>query len=108
MSEPDAAEPTRARLQADLRVAMKRRAAVEVAVLRALITVVDNAGAVPSRAPSETEVERRRLTAAEVHALLRGEQDARRTAAAEFERLRIAGEAARAHDEAAIIDRYLD
>jgi uncharacterized protein YqeY len=106
MSEDtDFAETMRARLQADLRGAMKRRDPVAVSTLRCLIAAIDNAGAV---APPEddaaarrdwskgshhvitsagpTEVARRILTADDVDALLRREWQARETAAATLQR----------------------
>ena len=108
MDGTDAAETMRARLQGDLRKAMKARAAQEVAVLRALIALIDNAGAVPlpEAAARQTEVERRRLTSAEVQALLVRERDVRQASAAEFDRLALASEAERARAEIAVIDRY--
>ena len=44
--DDDLAETMRARLQVDLRSAMKRRDALEVSTLRCLIGALDNAGAV--------------------------------------------------------------
>jgi uncharacterized protein YqeY len=88
MSEDaDFAETMRARLQADLRDAMKRRDAAAISTLRCLIAAIDNAGAVEAReAGGATEVARRVLTARDVGAVLRREWEARETAAATLER----------------------
>jgi uncharacterized protein YqeY len=128
MTEPegDPAETMQRRLQGDLRAAMKARAALEVSVLRGLIAAIDNAGAVaiaPDQAaryggPGETsphvvtgggpaEVERRRLGAADVQALLGEELRVRQAAVQEFGRLARDVDAQRARDEAAVVKRYL-
>lgn len=108
--QPDAAEAMRQRLQADLRAAMKARAAVEVAVLRRLIAAIDNAGAVPPPPRSEpirSEVPRRRLDAREVQALLRLQRQTLQAAAEELAGLGRASESERAALEAAVVSRYL-
>jgi uncharacterized protein YqeY len=100
----------RARLQADLRAAIKARATPEVAVLRGLITAIDNSGAVPltpGSASMRSEVERRRLSVEDVQALLRRECEALREAEREFTRLRLSVELKRAEFEATVVDRYL-
>lgn len=110
LNQPDAAERLRQRLQADLRVALKARNALEVADLRHLIAALDNAGAAPLPAPSEsgpTEVERRRLDDDDAKAILRREHENSRNAAAELARLGRTGEAKRAEASLAVIDRYL-
>jgi uncharacterized protein len=106
----DAAEIMRQRLQADLRCAMKGRLALEVAVLRALIAAIDNAGAValsPKLAPRQSEVARRRLGINEVHAILFREYETRQTAADEFTRMGRITESERASLEMAVVRRYL-
>ncbi len=108
--QPDAADAMRERLQADLRSAMKTRAAAEVAILRVLIAAIDNAGAValaPRSEPRQGEVERRRLGAGAVHAILRREYETLQAAAAEFARLGRGAESERAHGEMAVVGRYL-
>lgn len=107
----DPAEDMRSRLQADLRAALKARAAPDVAVLRVLIAAIDNAGAVllePGVGAGQTEVERRRLSQADVRALLRREQAALEGAADELVRVGRPAEAERSRREAAIAGRYLD
>jgi uncharacterized protein YqeY len=126
MSEDtDFAETMRARLQTDLRDAMKRRETVAVSTLRCLIAAIDNAGAVappeedaPARrdwskgshhvitSAGPTEVARRTLTADDVDALLRREWQARATAAATLERH--GRDAAAPRAEMSIVARYLD
>jgi uncharacterized protein YqeY len=108
--EPDAAEIVRQRLQADLRLAMKGRLALEVAVLRALIAAIDNAGAValsPNSAPRQSEVERRRLGFEDVQAILLREYETRRTAAGELSGLGRVVESERASREMVVVGRYL-
>ena len=108
--EPDAAEIVRQRLQADLRLAMKGRLALEVAVLRVLIAAIDNAGAValsPTGAPRQSEVERRRLGFGDVQAILLREYETRRRAASELSRLGRVVESERASLEMAVVSRYL-
>src|SRR5579871_4196524 len=109
MDEVDAAEAMRLRLQGDLRVAMKRREAREVAVLRALITAIDNAGAVappPGAGEDGSGVERRRLSPADIEALLAREHAERDAAASEFARLGLAAESELARREMALVERY--
>jgi len=108
--ETDAAEIVRQRLKADLRLAMKGRLPLEVAVLRALIAAIDNAGAValsPKWVPRQSEVERRRLGFGEVQAILLREYETRRTAAGELSRLGRVAESERASLEMAVVSRYL-
>ncbi len=108
--QPDAAEIVRQSLQADLRLAMKSRLTLDVAVLRVLIAAIDNAGAIaisPQSAPRQSEVERRRLGFGEVQAILLREYETRRTAASEFSRLGRVAESERASLEMAVVSRYL-
>jgi uncharacterized protein YqeY len=106
--ETDFAETMRARLQADLRDAMKRRETVAVSTLRCLIAAIDNAGAVDARevVGGATEVARRVLTASDVDAVLRREWEARETAAATLERHGRDAGAPRA--EMSVAARYLN
>jgi uncharacterized protein len=109
--ESDAAEVMRRRLQADLRAAMKARANPDVSVLRALIAAIDNAGAVPLPPKSEPrplEVERRRLSAHDVRAILSREYEVRQRAAEEFARLGRTAESQLATREMAVLSRYLE
>jgi uncharacterized protein len=108
--EPDVGEVVRQRLQADLRSAMKGRLALDVAVLRALIAAIDNAGAVappPKWAPRRSEVERRRLGFGDVEAILLREYETRRAAASELSSLGRVVESDRASLEMAVVSRYL-
>jgi uncharacterized protein YqeY len=89
---------------------MKARAPVELAVLRALISAIDNAGAVEitaELAKAGAEVERRRLSADDVSSLLRAEREVRLSAAKTYEALGHAEVARRSRDEADIVARYL-
>jgi uncharacterized protein YqeY len=109
-SDSDPAEAMRQRLQADLRVAMKGRKVLELAVLRMLIAAIDNAGAVPlspKSEPPQSEAERRRLSVDELDAILLREHEARRAAAAEFARLGLGTESVQAARELTIVERYL-
>lgn len=103
----------RSALQADLRDSIRARDALRTSVLRLLISVIDNAEAVPlpteaprngprARAVSEhvavtgdgpAEVMRRELTPEQVSAVIVGEVDAMLSAAADL-RARGAGDAA--------------
>jgi hypothetical protein len=101
------------RLRADLKAALQARAADEVRVLRTLIAALDNAEAVPTEgyrpralAGAGGEVARRELDGRAVEALLAEEAESRLAAAADYERLGRADEAAGLRDEAALITRY--
>ena len=109
-AEPDPAEAMRTRLQANLRAAMRARAAFEVAVLRALISAIDNARAVPlspQSSPPQLEVQRRWLSVDDVQAILERECRARQHAAEEYARLGRAAESEGARRELAIVRRYI-
>ena len=89
---------------------MRARALAEVCVLRQLIAVVDNAGAVPpptKTEPVECEVERRFLNPEHIQALLRREIDVRLHATDVFRALGRAVEAEAAKFEMDIVSRYL-
>jgi len=114
----DAAEGLKARLRADLLAAMRAKATVEVAVLRALVAALDNAQAVPL-APGHqryveyrfgdrsAEVPRLAVSGVEVADLLDRERRDRLAAAAEFAALGQSERAARLSAEADIVARYL-
>jgi uncharacterized protein YqeY len=110
-------EPIRARLQADLRTAMRARSRVEVATIRSLLGHLANAEAVHAVAVGAdpmgaegvgaAEVARRELTEADDRAVLEAER-AELTATATDVRARGAEDAADELDEqAAIVARYL-
>ena len=121
---PDPTDIMRTRLQADLRLAMKRRDGVETGVLRCLIAALDNAGAIVVTPPvgpatfagsehvatglawGSAEAVRRALSAEEVDAVIEGETAARRDAADEFDLRGRPAEAGQARAEAAIAARY--
>ena len=114
---PDAAEVIKARLRADLRLAMRARASLEVGVLRALIAAVDNAQAVPiggghqryvvhTFGDASAEVPRLMLDVAQVERLLEGEIANRRMAAEQFDALARPERAAELRAEAAVVARY--
>jgi uncharacterized protein len=108
--EQDAAEAMRQRLQADLRLAMKGRVALDLAVLRLLIAAIDNAGSVPlspESGPRQYEVERRRLSGKDVAAILWREYEVRQAASKEFARLGLSMESMQAAREMAVVGRYL-
>ena len=109
-AEPDPAEAMRTRLQTDLRAAMSARATLEVAVLRTIISAIDNAGAVPlspKSGPAQLEVERRWLSVDDVQAILERECRAREHAAEEYARLGRTAESEGARRELAIVRRYI-
>jgi len=109
-NKTDAAEALRERLQSDLRSAMRARALAEVSVLRQLIAVIDNAGAVPSPTktePVQCEVERRFLNRDDIQALLQREIDVRQHATRVFRTLGRAVEAEATKFEMDIVGRYL-
>jgi len=114
----DAASAMRARLRADLQIAMQARDAAETSVLRALIAAIDNAQAVAvdlSGPASSTrafgdgsgETARRALDTPALQALLRQEADARRAAAEVMAGHKRDEDAARLRAEAAIVMRYV-
>lgn len=114
----------RTRLRDDLTAALKARDRVAVAALRSALAALDNAEAVEgesipvSRPVSEhiagatvgagsSDVERRALSAAEVHAIVSVEVEQRIEAAAEYERLGRADEADVLRREGAVLRAYL-
>lgn len=88
MSHPPA-ERARTTLREDLREAMRRRDRVAASALRAGISAIDQAEAVPmgSHAPTvgtSSDVPRQELTGQDVHAALRAEVEERQHAMAEL------------------------
>jgi uncharacterized protein YqeY len=103
------------RLRADLKAAMRARAANEVRALRTLIAALDNAEAVPSAQDRHVprvfgdpsgEVPRHELDEAAVAEVLAAEMAGRLAAAADYERHLEFEQARRLRDEAALISRY--
>jgi uncharacterized protein len=87
LSTPDAVEPLRARLSADLLAAMKARDKSTIDTLRCLLAVLDNAGAQgPKVFGSSIEVPRKSLSQDEVQALMQAEIASRHAAIIEYER----------------------
>ncbi|QLY25264.1 hypothetical protein [Bdellovibrio sp. KM01] len=75
-----------------LRAAMAARESEVVGAIRAIMTAVDNASAVPKEEiaklnPSVTEVPRRPVPKEKIADIIRAEMDVRRQAKAEYERL---------------------
>jgi uncharacterized protein YqeY len=103
----------RERLTGALRKAMKDRDSVAVDVLRALMSAIDNAGAVPVTKPASpmpqtsAEAPRRELSAAEVQQVLRAEAAERQVAVADYERRGLRAEAARLQAQRRIITGFL-
>ena len=122
----DAAETMRQRLQADLREAMKARDKPKLDLLRALISAIDNAGAVALDAPEvrefantegrsqhvvtgvgKTEAVRKTLNAADIAVLFQREAAERRTAADDIARHGKDVEAEALRAGALLIESYL-
>ena len=101
-------------LRADLKAAMRDRKTGDVSVIRTVIAAIDNAEAVPVDGMAERlraredigEVARRELDARALGEILENEIAARLSAAADYERLGLADDAARLRDEADLIERY--
>ena len=112
------AERLKARIRADLTLAMKARDSAQASLLRVLVAALDNAEAVPVGTGHDryvvrefgdpaAEVPRRILSSDEVAALLDRERAEREKAAAEFERLGRPEDAQRLRQEALWVARYL-
>ena len=106
MSDP--AERFRARLSEQLRAAFAARDSAAIRTLRCVMAAIDNAGAVSleevrGAAPSTTETPRRRLSEREIAEILQAEIAARSRAADDYARLGNSAQAARLHDEIALI-----
>jgi uncharacterized protein YqeY len=112
-SDVNAVDPLRARLSADLLVAMKARNRLTIDTLRCLLAVLDNAGAQdPATAPSavvglSAEVPRKSLTQSELQALIKGEVTSRSTAIIDYERGGRHQDAARLRAELVLLSRYV-
>lgn len=105
-------------LKADLQAAMRDRKAAEMRTLRGLISVIDNAQAVPvgdrhdkyvfhAFGDSAVEVPRRALSQDDIRQLIEAEIRARDDAAAGYRRLGRGDKAQDLTDEAQILRRYL-
>jgi len=111
---PDAAQALRQRLRADIKAAMQARDGTGTRLLRALLAAIDNAQAVPAEPPAlpnrfgqgTSEVPRRALTEATLHAVLAAEIAERERAADEIARHGRPDDAARLRAEAAVVRRY--
>lgn len=114
----DAATTIKLRLRGDLRAAMARKQAAEVAVLRTLLGALDQAEAVAVVARDKAyaslpfgdpavEVPRKRLSAEDIHAVVGKERDELRGAAAEYARLGQVDAAAAFAHKADVLERYL-
>jgi uncharacterized protein YqeY len=114
----DAATAMKLRLRDDLRAAMTGKRTAEVAVLRTLLSALDQAEAVATIARGRehaalkfgdpaVEVPRKRLSTEEVLEVVRRERDELRGAADEYAGLRQADAAAGFALKAEILGRYL-
>jgi uncharacterized protein YqeY len=118
MSE-DAGIDMKARLRADLRIAMKDRRTFEAKVMRSLVAAIDNAGAPPTQAGQtalahhhfrsrSAEVERLLLSRSHVRQIILAEIHERERAAAELERLGKTDRAEALRAEALLAKRYIE
>jgi uncharacterized protein YqeY len=104
----DPVEPLRARLSADLLIAIKSRDKAAIDTLRCLLAVLDNAGAQDPKAfGASTEVPRRLLTHDELQALIQVEVASRRRAVLDYERGGRHQDAARLRAELVLLSRYV-
>jgi uncharacterized protein len=111
-SNPDAVEPLRARLSADLRTAMKARDQSAIDTLRCLLAVLDNAGAQDPAYSAEAfgksvEVPRKALKQHELQTLLQAEVTSRSAAIVDYERGGRHQDAARLRAELVLLSRYV-
>lgn len=115
----DAAGRMKARLRADLVVAMKARRADEARVIRALVAALDNAEAPPlpeGHKPADStrfedgsaEITRLALDAERVRAVIAADLGEREAAIVEMERLGQGERAETLRGEALVVRRYLD
>lgn len=116
--EQDSAAQMKSRLRLDLRLAMKSGQRAETALLRQLIAAIDNAeavsiadGARPAAGHAfhdgSAEVERLRLSAGQVRAVLLNEIESLLDAAAAYERLGESVRASALQADALLAGRYL-
>ncbi len=100
------------RLEADLRAAMKARDKSAVAVIRNLISAIDNAGAVdagtagPPVVGRRADVPRRELSEVDISALIQREADEIRSALRDYESLGKDAQAAELREKLAVASRY--
>ena len=106
----DAASTFRARVERDLRTAMRERDPIAVPALRAVLSAVDNAGAVDASTleTGATEVPRRHVAPDEVAAIVVQVVREREEAARHYTDLGQHQAATRLSAEAAIMRRCLD
>jgi uncharacterized protein YqeY len=114
----NAVETLQSRLRADLKTAMRERAATEMRVLRALLAAIDNAQAVPVGDRHDTyvphafgdagvEIARLDLSADALEALLQRERQERIGTAEQMTALGQSDRARGLQEESAIVGRYL-
>lgn len=114
MTNDSVHDAVRAEISRRLTAAVKGRDQTAVSALRAALSALDNATAVPlagvrpAHYGGPTEVPRRQLTRADVATVLAAETERRFAAAAEYERLGHPDQAARLRREAAIIHGTLE
>lgn len=114
----DAAAELKSRLRSDLKEALLGRRPAEVRLLRMLVSALDNAEAPPLADPgagyvrrafgdASVEVQRQRLEAADVHAVLQRERAERTASAGTLTAVGRTAEAEAVLDEIRMIGRYL-
>jgi len=111
-------DSVRDRLRGALRVAMKARDPIAVAALRSAVAAIDNAEAVDAPRPDPgqpaliglgaAEVERRRLTVAQMEDIVRAEAADRQVAASDYDRAGRPDQAERLRAEAGVLARVID
>ena len=115
----DAGHAMKTRMRSDLRIALKEGRTAEARLLRALVAALDNAEAPPLEADRETvdqrrfrqgsaEIERYRLSPAQVREVLLAEIGEREQAAAEMTRLARPKHADNLRSEALLARRYIE
>lgn len=106
----------RDQMRADLLAARKQRNGDDVAMLRALLAAIDHAEAVEVDEPDSSappvfgqlnEVPRRKLTEADIQAILQDEADELRAAIAEFEHADRPDKVAQLRSHLVLVERYL-
>ncbi|WP_404710788.1 GatB/YqeY domain-containing protein [Sphingomonas sp. MMS24-J13] len=109
----DPAKMMKARLRADLKIAMQAKHAAETQAIRNLLAAIDNAEAVPiaeqrgNGGDGATEMPRMALSDAELQALLLREAGDRAKAADEMQRLGCDDRAEMLRVEGGIVTRYI-
>jgi uncharacterized protein len=107
----------RAEMRTDLTAALKVRDRVATAALRSALAAIENAEAVPAEpgadgggvatAPGATDVERRRLTDADLRVIVETEVQERSVAARQYQELGRSDLAEQARAEAEVLGGYL-